>query len=133
MKLFLDDVRDPTAQGLVGWTWVKTYEEAIAALSTGQVVRASLDHDLSGCLGNACKDCRRACETAVDYERLASFGCPHGPKTGYDVVCWMVEHNCWPPEGVSVHSANPAGAQRMRVAIAKYCTLLPNPLGIFGI
>jgi hypothetical protein len=45
MKLWLDDVRNPEERGLVGFTWVKTVE-AIALLKTGQVVFASLDHDL---------------------------------------------------------------------------------------
>jgi hypothetical protein len=46
MKLWLDDVRHPWAHGCLGWTWAKTAEEAIAALVTGQVTQASLDHDL---------------------------------------------------------------------------------------
>ena len=70
-------------------TWVVTAEDAIALLETGQVTSASLDHDLG--LG----------------------------KTGYDVVCWMEEHDAWPERGVRVHSMNPVGRQRMESVIER--------------
>jgi hypothetical protein len=99
MKLWLDDIRDPAHFGCVGWTWAKTADEAIAYLKTGEVTEASLDHDLSveASIGSA--DWR----TEV---------------TGYDVVCWMEEHNVWPRNGTRVHSMNPAGKARMEYAIA---------------
>lgn len=102
MNLWLDDIRDPAEHGHVGWTWVKTYEDAIAALQTGTVERASLDHDLSikATMGTTAPD----------------------EKTGYHVVCWMEENNVW-PKVVSVHSANPAGAKRMRDVIGRYTDL----------
>lgn len=98
VKLWLDDIRDPLKLGLVGWTWVKTADEAIALLSSGRVRRASLDHDLtiSQTLGNTDRE-----------------------KTGYDVVLWMEENNTWPPEGVSVHSMNPEGRIKMNKAIRR--------------
>lgn len=99
IKLWLDDIRNPELFGHIGWTWVKTYEEAIAYLSSGNVVEASLDHDL---------------------DISATLGYPADEKTGYDVVCWMEENNVWPTNGVKVHSMNPVGAQRMRKVIEKY-------------
>jgi len=99
MKLWLDDVRDPKDWGHIGWVWVKTYDEAVQMLRTGQVKMASLDHDLS---------------------LAATLGYPCGEKTGYDVVCWMEEHDVWPRYGVQVHSMNPVGAERMRKVIAKH-------------
>lgn len=44
VNLFLDDERVP----LPGWTWVKTYNEAVAIMSDPdiRVVSMSLDHDL---------------------------------------------------------------------------------------
>ena len=99
INLWLDDIRDPTEYGYVGWTWVKTYDDAISLLKTGDVVRASLDHDLS---------------------LLATLGYPDKEMTGYDVVCWMEEFNVWPEEGVYVHSANPVGRQRMELVLKKY-------------
>ncbi len=47
MKLWLDDVRPPARYGCLGFHWAKTFDEAIAALATGDVTFASLDHDLS--------------------------------------------------------------------------------------
>lgn len=46
MRLWLDDVRDPVLHGAIGFHWVKTAEEAISCLRSGQVRFASLDHDL---------------------------------------------------------------------------------------
>jgi len=98
MNLWLDDVRDPVEHGYIGYLWVKTYEEAIEVLSTGRVLCASLDHDLGIC---------------------STLGMHTGEKTGYDVVCWMEEHNIWPRYGVRVHSVNPAGKTRMEAAIRR--------------
>lgn len=99
MKLWLDDLRPPWKYGCIGWEWAKTADEAIALLSTGRVTEASLDHDL---------------------DEDATMGLPPKEKTGYDVVCWMEENNIWPPDGVKVHSLNPAGANRMRMTIARH-------------
>lgn len=96
MKLWLDDLRDPNHHGHIGWTWVKTAEEAIAALQTGTVEEASLDHDLT-----------------VE-QTLGRFS---DEPTGYTVVCWMEEHNVWPPGGTRVHSMNPVGRARMQTVI----------------
>ncbi len=94
MILWLDDVRPPWKFGYLGAEWVKTADEAIVLLRTGQVTRASLDHDLS-----------------VE----ATMGkVKPGEKTGYDVVLWLEEHpEFFPRDGVLVHSANPVGKQRM--------------------
>lgn len=99
MKLWLNDVRDPEIFGLVDWTWVKTYEDAIEALKSGQVECASLDHDLGG---------------------WPIIGGILGEKTGYDLVCWMEEQNVWPLGGTVVHSQNPIGADRMRQVIERH-------------
>jgi hypothetical protein len=100
MTLWLDDIRPPWKHGYFSATWAKTAEEAIALLGTGQVRFASLDHDLS-----------------VE----ATLGNWQNEKTGYDVVCWLEEHpEFWPPEGVRVHSMNPAGRARMQTVIDKH-------------
>jgi hypothetical protein len=103
VRLWLDDVRDPARFGRVGWDWVKTYDEAIAAFEHYDVVEASLDHDLTvtQTLGG------------VDTE-----------KTGYDLVCWMEEHFVLPRQGVTVHSANPSGAHRMAAGLRALCRRL---------
>lgn len=68
-------------------------------LKTGQVRFASLDHDLS-----------------VE----ATLGNWRNEVTGYQVVLWMEENDAWPPDGVRVHSMNPAGRQRMEAAIRRH-------------
>jgi hypothetical protein len=75
---------------LKGFTWARTSKQAIAILKTGEVRLASLDHDLGE------KD------------------------TGYKVICWMEEHDAWPPDGVRVHSQNPVGRKRMEVVIERH-------------
>lgn len=86
-------MRDPSTFGYTpdpeNWTWVTNTDAAIALLKTGNVTEASLDHDL-GCMDN---------------------------HDGYRVVCWMEEHDVWPPNGVKVHSANPVGKLRMQQVI----------------
>ena len=96
MKMWLDDIRDPNMYGHIGWVWVKTADEAIKMLSTGQVTQASLDHDL---------------------DIQATIGNIPTEKTGYDVVLWMEEHNVYPVNGVTVHSMNPSGKARMEAGL----------------
>lgn len=103
MNLWLDDVREPWKHGALGWEWAKTADEAIALLATGKVVKASLDHDL-----------------AFEHYPWNDKGPPYKEKNGYDVVCWMEENNVWPPEGVTVHSMNPVGRDRMMKVIARH-------------
>lgn len=108
IKLWLDDYRDPyIILSECDWLWIKTAEEAVRLLKTGRILEASLDHDLTeaqmikgGYLGKIYED---------------------GQKSGYDVVCWLEQHpEFWPPNGVKVHSANPAGRARMEQVIKKH-------------
>lgn len=87
MKIWLDDMR-PAPDG---WVWVRTVEEAIELMSSGEVVEASLDHDLGD-----------------------------GEQEGYRLVLWMAENDTWPTGFVSVHSSNPPGAERMCGVIERY-------------
>jgi len=112
LSLWLDDLRPaPT-----GWLWVKSVAEAIAALATGTVEHASLDHDLGhGCEGGCLDD-------SGDVVRLlcgADCQC-ECHRTGYDLVKWMAEWNVWPTRSIRVHSTNPSGAANMRATIARY-------------
>ena len=75
MNLWLDDVRDPSKHGAIGWQWAKTASAAISLLRTGRVERASLDHDLS----------------EEQYPWNSELP-PRGAETGYDVVCWLEEN-----------------------------------------
>ena len=89
MKIYLDDIRlAPT-----GWIRTYTVDETIQLLMTGGVTHLSLDHDL---------------------------GIESQTKTGYEVLKWIEEqvilNNFNPPE-IVIHSDNPAGIHRMRLAI----------------
>ncbi len=93
MKVWLDDVREAPE----GWIHVRTPEEAIDLLRSGEVEELSLDHDLG----------------------LAT---PEAERTGYDVLLWLEEQvatgiwkNAVPV--ISIHSANPVGWRRMEQAI----------------
>ena len=126
MKLYLDDVRPVPP----GWVLAKTVPEAIELLKQG-VDEASLDHDLG-----LCDQCWEDAKTLandnpkfklnLDFSHkmawnhgLASYAsCVHN-GTGYDLVCWMEEHDVWPAAKPTVHSANPVGAARMRQVIDK--------------
>lgn len=103
MKVWLDDIRQPWIYGFIGWEWAKTADEAIDFLKTGKVTELSLDHDLS-------------------YE--ATLGNWDGQQTGYDVCLWMVANAVWPPDGVTIHTLNPAGRMRMLQAIENHYKLV---------
>jgi hypothetical protein len=93
MRLWLDDVRDPPDPG---WTWVKTVDEAIKLIETREVSHASLDHDLG---------------QDEDGGQLPE---------GRTFVYWMAEHDVWPSEEVTIHSANPVGIDYMAGMIERY-------------
>lgn len=109
MNLWLDDIR-PAPDG---WHHVKTVEEAKELLLSGEVLRASLDHDLG-----ACSECGGD-DPEAWLERTGYQSMPHCDHvgTGYDLVCWMEETGNWPTYRPAVHSANPAGRARMEAAI----------------
>lgn len=93
VMLWLDDVREPPDHR---WTWVKTVSAAIELMQGGMVFEASLDHDLG-------------MNDAGD----------HLPE-GRTLVYWMAEHDCWPSEAISVHSANVVGVDYMLGMIERY-------------
>lgn len=91
MKLWLDDER-PMPNGFD--IHVKTSHAALVLLATGIIDEISLDHDL-GDLDGDCSD-------------------------GYEVACWIEEQavrGMIRPMMWHVHSANPVGAAKMRMAL----------------
>lgn len=54
-------------------------------------------------------------EASLDYD----LGEGDGPE-GYDQLLWMAEHDAWLTEGMSVHSSNPPGSERLRRLIERY-------------
>ncbi len=116
MRLFLDDHRTPEQAGLTGdWHVVRTADEAIEMLRTGEVTEASLDHDLGHC--DACTGCKGYADRACVCRCHLS---------GYFVVCWMETEGCWPSGGVWVHSRNPGGTFKMRRVIERHYGRAPQ-------
>jgi hypothetical protein len=99
VKVWLDDEREAPD----GWARVKTPEEAIDLLRSGEVEEISLDHDLG----------------------LATS---QSEQTGYQVLTWLEEAvaaGAWkhPMPMIRIHSANPVGRRRMEQAIASISRL----------
>ena len=94
MKLFIDDVREPSwvfhDEYATGWTIARTAKDAIRLLLTGTVTEVSFDHDL---------------------------GSTEPGTTGYDAMLVMeqaIDRGHIPcPEFIGVHTANPSAAQKM--------------------
>ena len=92
MKLFLDDVR-PTP---VGWIPVRNADDFKSVMRSHEWDEVSLDHDLG---------------------IAHTLGLPSPEVTGYDLAVWMFDTGHLPKQKPRVHSANPAGAARMRALI----------------
>lgn len=115
MKLWLDDLRKPPE----GWYWLKTADEAIDCMANCVEMEAvsviSMDHDLS--------DLQYIQEGQLSKEQREAIA---KEKTGYDVICWMEENNCWPAR-VVIHSMNPEGARRMADVAARHTRTILCP------
>jgi DNA-binding response OmpR family regulator len=73
---------------------VDTTSEAIKLLAEKRWDILFLDHDL-GDEGNV----------------------PSGPGTGYEVACWLEEHQSHMPKKVVLHSSNQPGRNKMKAAL----------------
>ena len=114
MNLYMDDVRDCP---FVNYQVARTVEEAQYLLTSGEVNRCSLDHDMGAC--DDCKgkglhegDCLTPETTFMNW-------CPH-VMDGTKLVRWMVETGHWPKHKPEVHSANPEGRKRMQAIIDQF-------------
>jgi len=91
MKLWLDDLREPTKfLGNIGksFIWARTYEEAIHMLEKDNIDYISLDHDLGT------------------------------KKTGYDVLLYIEKRTFtdkkYSPPKIGIHTSNPSAAIKMK-------------------
>jgi hypothetical protein len=82
---------------------VTTAGAAIALLETGRAVELSLDHDLG--------DDDRAGKGVHVVDRIAESQMIEG-------------RDLWPRDGITIHSANPAGVRQMAQAIERYAGAL---------
>lgn len=108
MKLWIDDVR-PAPEG---WTWVKSFDEAVETFQANAVSDASFDHDLGFVLPEA------NCNFDVDLI-VADKPYDGNLPTGYDLIKWVVENDKW-PETCAVHSMNPTGFRNICSVIERY-------------
>jgi hypothetical protein len=99
-RLYLDDIRPCP----FGWEVARTPEEFKRMVLEQEWDEMSLDHDLAD----------------IHYEemdgRLVYTGPRTRPEDGYDLVRWLFKQDRekLPKSKPNVHSANPAGAKRMR-------------------
>jgi len=100
LRVWLDDLLDDRGAP-PGWVHVTTAHAAIALLDGGDVVELSLDHDL---------------------------GDDDVAGKGVDVVDHIAEQqmvagrDLWPRDGITIHSANPAGRDQMARTIQRYAS-----------
>ena len=98
MRVWLDDVRPMPKEGFD--IWVKTADEALELIESGQVSFMSFDHDLGF--------------------NVKTMRCDEGVKTGYDVAKRVEELAATDKIrrfGWAVHSMNPSGADRIEMAL----------------
>lgn len=114
LKLYVDDLRKEPA----GWHLARTVTEAIRILSMGRVVHASLDHDISHSVQVGAVARPYPCEETFE------------PVAHYIALMSMVPNVAVPR--VTIHTANPAGALRMKGILAdkgiEACIVLGKPV-----
>src|SRR5258708_813834 len=84
-KLWLDDITSAPA----GWIWARNFQEAVDFLRIFPVEQMSFDHDLGWCPTCQYQD-RMVLELGIS---SCTCGCH---RSGYNLVSWMEENNCWP-------------------------------------
>jgi hypothetical protein len=98
LRVWLDDLLEDRAAP-AGWVHVTTAPAAIALIDAGPVIELSLDHDLGD-------------------DEIAG--------KGVHVVDHIAERqivagqDLWPRDGITIHSANPAGRDQMARTIERY-------------
>jgi len=98
LRVWLDDLLEDRAAP-PGWVHVTTAPAAIALIDAGPVIELSLDHDLGD-------------------DEIAG--------KGVHVVDHIAERqivagqDLWPRDGITIHSANPAGRAQMARTIERY-------------
>ena len=97
-RLFCDDIR-PAPDG---WHLARTVTEAVRVLSGGDVEEVSLDHDISHDI------------------RLGSVHRPFPCEETFEPVARYIAATQCPDLKITIHTANPAGAMRLRGILEDY-------------
>lgn len=100
LRLFVDDIREAPE----GWHCARTVTEAIRILDERDVSDVSLDHDISHAVG--LDSVMRPYPCGETFEPVARF------------IALMYAEGEKFPGTVTIHTANPAGAERMRQILA---------------
>lgn len=96
--IYIDDMRQPLIPGAI---WVKSYDEAIAALESVYTTFAIANPPYPLTL-------------VVDFDHDLGE-----KKTGYDIAKWLAEEYSW-TASFRVHSMNPVGANNIRQLLKHY-------------
>jgi hypothetical protein len=98
LRVWLDDLLEDRAAP-AGWIHVLNAPAAIALLDTARVVEFSLDHHLGD------DEIAGKGVHVIDHIAERQFAAAQDP---------------WPRDGITIHSANPAGKDQMARAIERY-------------
>lgn len=113
IKIWLDDNRAAPH----GWVWAKNAKVAKIWLTGYPVSDMSLDYDLDN---PPCKICDFKCGHLDEIGCKKKCSChSDGNETGLDLLHWMGDNGIWPINKPIVHSANPVGAQEMKIYIER--------------
>ena len=96
--IYIDDMRQPLIPDAI---WVKSYDEAIAALET---VYSTFEIANPPC----------SLTLVVDFDHDLGE-----KKTGYDIAKWLAEEYPW-TANFRIHSMNPVGANNIRQLLKHY-------------
>lgn len=104
MKLWVDDIRKEPE----GWMRAHSVTEAIRLLDTFEATEVSLDHDISMKVSVGTK------EAGYSEPR------PFASNETYEPVARFIAARYTPPLKIMIHTANPAGAERMASILVRF-------------
>lgn len=97
INLWVDDLRDPAFASvhipgclIRDWHWAMTFAEGVYAMKHAKVEHCSIDFWIDA------------------------------PFNGMDLLRWMEEHNRWPKQRPTAHSASPWAKKAMEVFIEQH-------------
>lgn len=102
MKLWVDDIRKEPE----GWARARTVTEAIRLIDTAMPEEISLDHDISY-------------KVSIGHGDPRPFAAPETFEPVARFIAWRYHQEGWSPK-ITLHTANPQGAQRMNHILLAY-------------
>lgn len=108
IKLWVDDLRVAPE----GWHWAKTVTEAIRILDEQDVSEVAVDHDI----------CHENKMLAGEQEFYSTSACPETFEPVARFIAMMWKEGEAFPDFVTIHTANPIGAQKMKEILSQCST-----------